>query len=169
MQFSRRQEHRVRRLHVRSPPFEAYRENTARIRYSTDMSGPEELREMAETIRSARGYRWVGIYEVTDQEIAALAWTGTQPPAHPRFPLTQGLCGAAAASRAPVVVGDVRSDRHYLTTFGTTLSEIIVPVVNAAGQVVALIDVESDRLNAFQEEDRRFLEEWSGRILGNRT
>lgn len=90
--------------------------------------GPQSIRQFAGILGSARGYRWVGIYEVTDTEIAALAWTGAEPPACPRFPMTQGLCGAAIQSRAPVVVGDVRNDPRYLTTFGSTRSEIVVPV-----------------------------------------
>ncbi len=48
-----------------------------------------KLRRVAEMIRSARGYRWVGIYEVNDQEIAAVAWTGNEEPAHPRFSSSQ--------------------------------------------------------------------------------
>lgn len=125
----------------------------------------EMVKQIAEMIRSARSYRWVGIYKVTDAEIAAIAWTGTEAPAHPRFPTTQGLCGAAAKSRAPVVVGDVRNDTRYLTTFGSTRSEIVVPVLDAAGKVVGLIDAESERANAFGEEDARFLQSCASRML----
>lgn len=120
---------------------------------------------MAEMIRSVRGYRWVGIYEVTDTEIAAIAWTGTDAPAYPRFPITKGLCGAAVRSRDPVVVQDVQNDPRYLTTFGSTRSEIVVPVKDAAGEVVALIDVESERPNAFHEDDTKFLQNWASTIL----
>jgi putative methionine-R-sulfoxide reductase with GAF domain len=44
-----------------------------------------------------------------------------------------------------------------LTTFGTTRSEIIVPVLIGSARVVGLIDVESDQLNAFSGDDERFL------------
>jgi len=44
-----------------------------------------------------------------------------------------------------------------LTTFGTTRSEIIVPVLAASGEVRGLIDVESDALNAFSNSDEEFL------------
>jgi L-methionine (R)-S-oxide reductase len=128
-------------------------------------SGPETARRVAETIRSAGGYRWVGIYEVTADEIAALGWTGTEAPAFPRFPVTQGLCGAAVRSGAPVVVGDVRSDPRYLTTFGSTRSEIVVPVKDEKGEVVGLVDVESERPNAFGDDDRRFLESCADALL----
>jgi GAF domain-containing protein len=73
---------------------------------------------------TARDYRWVGLCEVTNVEIRAIAWTGADAPAFPRFPVTQGFCGAAVKARTSVIVGDVRNDPRYLTTFGSTQSEI---------------------------------------------
>ena len=114
---------------------------------------------IAEAIRRSGGYRWVGLYEVTEDEIANLAFDGPGAPAHPRFPVTQGLSGAAVASGETVVVGDVREDPRYLTAFGSTRSEIIVPVFDRAGRkVVGTIDVESEQVNAFSEDDRVALE-----------
>jgi L-methionine (R)-S-oxide reductase len=121
-------------------------------------------KQIAEGIRSTHGYRWVGIYEVTDTEIAAIAWTGTEAPAYPRFPITQGLCGAAVESRAPIVVGNVQDDPRYLTTFGSTRSEMVMPIIDA-GRVVGLIDVESEHLDAFGDEDTRFLQGCASEIL----
>ena len=58
-----------------------------------------------------------------------------------------------------VVVGDVRSDPRYLTAFGTTLSEIIIPFLDEkTGAVVGTIDVESKQANAFSLEDQKLLE-----------
>lgn len=92
-------------------------------------------------------------------EIAVLAWSGPGEPAVPRFPVTQGLCGAAVRSGAPVVVGDVATDPRYLTTFGSTRSEIVVPVRRpGAGAPVGVVDVESERANAFTGGDAAFLE-----------
>jgi len=121
--------------------------------------GPREERgkRIAEAVRAARSYRWVGLYEVTKTEIGAIAWTGTEAPAFPRFPVTQGLSAAAVKSRAPVIVGDVKNDPRYLTTFGSTQSEMIVPVLDSARAVVGLIDVESEQCNAFGEQDAQFL------------
>ena len=114
---------------------------------------------IASAIRQAGDYRWVGLYEVTEEEIANLAFDGPGAPAHPRFPATQGLSGSAVASGETVVVGDVREDPRYLTAFGSTRSEIIVPVVDRAGRkVVGTIDVESEKVDAFSEEDRAALE-----------
>ena len=105
-------------------------------------------------------YRWAGIYDVSPEEIGVVAWSGPDAPAHPRFPRGQGLCGAAVLARSTIAVGDVTRDLRYLTTLGTTRSEIVVPILDpATGQVVGLLDVESDRVDAFGEEDRRCLEE----------
>jgi putative methionine-R-sulfoxide reductase with GAF domain len=50
---------------------------------------------LAAAIRRFGDYRWVGIYEVSAEEIGVVGWDGPGPPAHPRFPRTEGLCGAA--------------------------------------------------------------------------
>ncbi len=115
---------------------------------------------VAQLIRGRGAYRWVGIYAVEDDEIAALAWSGPQEPAHPRFPASKGLCGAAVRARTTVVVGDVVKDPRYLTTLASTQSEIVVPIVHPATRTaLGVIDVESEQLNAFSDEDRQFLEE----------
>ena len=120
-----------------------------------DKSG---MKQIAELIREARSYRWVGIYKVTKKEFVAISSTGTEPVAYPRFPLSQGLCGAALDSRKPVVVGDVRKDPRCLPAFHTTRSEIIVPMINEEHNVVGMLDAESDKPDAFTDEDRKFLE-----------
>jgi putative methionine-R-sulfoxide reductase with GAF domain len=53
---------------------------------------------IAGAIRRAGSYRWVGLYEVSEGEISNLAFDGSGPPAHPRFPVTQGLSSSAVAS-----------------------------------------------------------------------
>lgn len=50
----------------------------------------EKVADIAQIIRAAGEYRWVGIYDVSSNEIAAVAWTGPDAPAYPRFPATQG-------------------------------------------------------------------------------
>jgi L-methionine (R)-S-oxide reductase len=119
----------------------------------------EQAVRVAALIRQTGGYRWVGLYAVTDREIAAVGWSGPGPPAHPRFPVTQGLSGAAVAGRRSVVVGDVTADPRYLTAFSSTRSEAVVPVVDpATGAVVGTLDVESAEQDAFTEVDQRALE-----------
>lgn len=114
---------------------------------------------IAEVIRTSGDYRWVGIYDVDEEEIANVAWSGVGAPAHPRFPVTKGLSGHAVASRSTVISNDVANDPRYLTAFGSTQSEVIVPVISREGTVTGTIDVESERRNSFTEADRTALEE----------
>jgi L-methionine (R)-S-oxide reductase len=119
----------------------------------------EKARALAQLIQTTGGFHWVGLYDVSATEIAAIAWTGAQAPAFPTFPIDRGLNGAAVAQRKPVIVQDVRTDPRYLTTFGATRGEAIFPVLGIGGQrVVGTIDVESDRVNAFAPADIALLE-----------
>ena len=119
---------------------------------------PHQLCTMAEMIRMACDYRYVGIYKIVRGDFVIVGKTGECPPAYPRFPVTQGLAGAALETKQSVMVADVHKDPRYLPTFGSTQSEIVVPVITEAGKVVGLIDVESEKLDAFTENDRDFLE-----------
>ena len=126
----------------------------------TILSGPldrtAKARALAEALRQAMAYHWVGLYDVTPTHIRAIAWTGAVSPAFPSFPRSQGLNGAAVDSGQPLVIQDVRKDRRWLTTFGTTKAEAIFPVT-LHGSIVGTIDVESDRVGAFTAADERFL------------
>src|SRR5918997_6569169 len=84
----------------------------------------EKAASVAKVVRRARDYRWVGIYEVTGEEIAVIGWNGLGEPAYPRFPITQGLSGTVVSSGETVVVGDVTADPRYLTAFGSTRFEV---------------------------------------------
>ena len=115
--------------------------------------------QLAAAIRLYRDYRWVGLYDVTATEIAIIAWSGPGAPAYPRFPVSQGLSGQAVASRRSVVCNDVANDPRYLTAFGSTQAEIIIPVIQVATQtVVGTVDVESEQKNAFTDTDQALLE-----------
>jgi L-methionine (R)-S-oxide reductase len=117
----------------------------------------EKARALAGLVQQARGFHWVGLYDVSPSEISAIAWTGESAPAFPTFPITKGINGAAVAGRRPVMVQDVTKDSRYLTTFGDTKAEAIFPVISDEGRVVGTIDVESDRVNAFGTEEEVFL------------
>ncbi len=120
---------------------------------------PATLKRAAEMVRAERGYRWLGVYKIDRGEFVIAVGAGEEPPTYPRFPVTQGLCGAAAEARETIIVDDVRKDPRWLPAFWTTLSEIVVPIVSEAnGRVLGIIDVESDQLSAFREDDRDFLE-----------
>ena len=75
------------------------------------------------------------------------------------FPITKGLTGAAISSGKTVNARDVEADPRYLTAFGTTRSEIIVPIFDGTSQsVVGTIDIESEKPNAFTDDVQTLLE-----------
>ena len=115
---------------------------------AVDADSPREERaqKAAAMIRDARGYRWVGIYDVGDEEIALIGHSGAEPPQYERFSIDQGLSGEAVRTRCTVVDGP--------------RSETIVPILGAeAGIVIGTLDVESNRLDAFDAQGVAFLEE----------
>lgn len=124
----------------------------------------KSIKQVAEIIRATRDYRFIGIYKIVKNEFVILAGTGNEPVTYPRFPVTQGLCGAALESGKSIVVGDVHKDKRYLPTFHTTQSEIIVPMKDEHKHIVGMLDAESDKLNAFSNEDKQFLERAAGLI-----
>jgi L-methionine (R)-S-oxide reductase len=135
--------------------------NTLNLIRSTAMGGgsrAEKAKHLADGIRKLGEYRWVGIYDVGAEEVSILAWSGPGAPEFPKFPLSKGLAGAAIAEKKAVIVGDVRNDPRYLPSFGSTLSEIIVPVRVPGGGVIGTVNVESDRANAFTDRDRETID-----------
>jgi L-methionine (R)-S-oxide reductase len=119
------------------------------------------LQEAASLIRSSNNYRWVGLYDVDHAAglVRNICWNGPGAPEHPTFPVTQGLTSAAITQQQIVNVGDVSADPRYLTAFGTTRSEIIVPVFDRAGErVLGTIDVESEEPNAFATDIEELLQ-----------
>ncbi len=122
----------------------------------------DALWEIADLIRRSGRHRWVGLYDVDRSTgmVRNIVWSGPGAPAHPTFPLTMGLTGSAIAEKRLINVADVTRDPRYLTAFGTTRSEIIVPIFNSdENEVVGTIDVESQIINAFDPKTQELLQE----------
>src|SRR5436190_22620482 len=66
--------------------------------------------------------------------------------------LNDGITGAAATLREPILIGDVRNDPRYLTSIDAVRTELAVPLL-ARGKVVGVIDVEWARPDAYTEYD----------------
>ena len=103
-------------------------------------------------------YTWAGLYRLNDDTLtlADSDYAGYTPELR-EIALTDGICGAAASADETIVVPDVRKDTRYLTCSVSIQSEIVVPVRHG-GAVIAVLDVDSDKLAAFDDDDRRFLE-----------
>lgn len=70
--------------------------------------------------------------------------------------LGEGITGAAAATRKPILVRDVRTDPRYLNALDAVRAELTAPML-VRGKLVGVIDLQSTRLNAFSEQDRALL------------
>ena len=102
-------------------------------------------------------YTWVGIYIVEDGTLVLGPWGGKQATEHTRIPVGKGICGSSAATGKTELISDVNSDNRYLACFVSTKSEIVVPI-KKEGHVIAEIDIDSDVRDAFNNEDKIFLE-----------
>jgi GAF domain-containing protein len=70
----------------------------------------------------------------------------------------RGVCGTAASTQATVIVADVNQFPGHIACDPNSKSEIVVPVFGPDGALIAVLDIDSDRLDAFDEEDQRGLE-----------
>jgi L-methionine (R)-S-oxide reductase len=129
----------------------------ARVAAAPDLQAAGELVVRELKARVAH-YSWIGIYWVDGSDLVLGPWLGPEATEHVRIPIGTGVCGSAAASGRTEVVDDVSQDPRYLECFPSTRSEIVVPIVRD-GRVIGEIDIDSDRLSAFSEDDVRILEE----------
>ena len=119
------------------------------------------LQSAADALCKAGGYRWVGVYDVDDASslVKLIVYSGPSAPEFPTFPITKGLTSVVISAKKTVNVGNVAADPRYLTAFGSTRSEMIIPVPDAAAASVAgTIDIESEQANAFDPQTQERLE-----------
>ena len=104
------------------------------------------------------GHLWTGFYRVVepDRLLRVGPYQGTLGCLEIAF--GKGVCGTAAAERRPVVVADVHAFPGHITCDARSVSEIVVPVFDADGDLIAVLDIDSERPGAFDEEDRAGLE-----------
>jgi GAF domain-containing protein len=123
-------------------------------------AAPDATSAMTQAVRLLKdgipAYTWVGIYVLDGNELVLGPYLG-KPSPHTRIPLGRGICGAAAAEKAPIIVDDVNSDARYLACSIETQSEIVVPIMQD-GEVFGEIDIDSDQRAAFSSGDLHLLE-----------
>ena len=111
-------------------------------------------------------YFWTGFYNVDphkENELVVGPYQGTLGCL--RIPFGRGVCGAAASKLETQVVDDVHAFPGHIACDSRTNSEIVVPVTNADGQLIAVLDVDSVEANSFDETDRIALETLMQRIF----
>jgi len=99
---------------------------------------------------------WTGFYRVVDGELVLGPFQG--PMACTRIRKGRGVCGTAWAKAETQLVPDVDKFPGHIACSSASRSEIVVPIIRE-GEVVAVLDIDSDRLDAFDETDRCYLEQ----------
>ena len=110
-------------------------------------------------------FHWTGFYRTTSPNMLKI---GPYQGGHGCLfiPFEKGICGAAARIGETQDVPNVHERPEHIACSSTTNSEIVVPIKNLSGDVVAVLDVDSDELAAFSTEDVQLLERvchWLGK------
>ena len=101
-------------------------------------------------------FDWTGFYRVTEPNLLKI---GPYQGGHGclQIPFSRGVCGAAARTREVQLVDDVEAFEGHIACASSTRSELVLPVFNAAGDVIAVLDIDSDQPAAFIKEDAKAL------------
>jgi len=107
-------------------------------------------------IRQTFGFFWVGFYVCdTENELVLAPFQGTI--ACTRIKFGRGVCGTAWKEQQTVIVPDVNEFAGHIACSSDSKSEIVVPVFHN-GKIIAVLDIDSDTLNTFDEVDKNNLE-----------
>ena len=116
------------------------------------------LATVAAELRHAFPYfHWVGFYRVVSP---GLLKVGPYQGGHGclTIPFERGVCGRCARDKATQIVADVTQVPYHIACSSTTRSEIVVPVLDAGGEVRAVLDIDSDMVGMFDAVDQTALE-----------
>lgn len=120
------------------------------------------MANVAAAIHEAMGFWWTGFYRVMpkagsdDNELVLGPFQG--PVACMHIPFGKGVCGTAWERRQTIVVPDVELFPGHIACSSLSRSEIVVPVIAASGEVVAVLDIDSRELSTFDDTDSQYLE-----------
>ena len=115
------------------------------------------MSNVAAAIHQTMGFWWTGFYRVVADELVLGPFQG--PVACMHIPYGKGVCGTAWQRGETVIVPDVEQFPGHIACSSESRSEIVVPVFGKNKIVVAVLDIDSEKLNTFDETDRKYLEE----------
>lgn len=113
------------------------------------------MANVAAALKQTFDFFWVGFYRVKEEMLVLAPFQG--PLACTRIRYGKGVCGTAWKEARTIVVPDVEQFPGHIACSSDSRSEIVVPVVRG-GKVVAVLDIDSDKLNEFDEVDAEYLE-----------
>ena len=127
---------------------------------------PDLIANLANTVAALKeqfGWFWVGFYLVKKDELVLGPFQG--PLACTRIKKGRGVCGSSWQQMKTLIVPDVEKFPGHIACSSLSKSEIVVPVFKN-GAVLAVLDVDSDQLDQFDETDQKYLEEIVGFDFG---
>ena len=113
------------------------------------------MANLVAVLKEAFGFFWVGYYRVQNDVLVLGPFQG--PIACTRIKYGKGVCGTAWKDSQTLVVANVEEFPGHIACNARSKSEIVVPVLDANQQVIAVLDVDSDTLDSFDEIDARYL------------
>jgi L-methionine (R)-S-oxide reductase len=119
---------------------------------------PDLIANLANAVAALKeqfGWFWVGFYLVKNDELVLGPFQG--PVACTRIKKGRGVCGASWAQEKTLIVPDVEKFPGHIACSSLSKSEIVVPVITN-NEVVAVLDVDSDAYDQFDETDKYYLE-----------
>jgi len=125
----------------------------------SNLTTHEKLTKVCELLQEHIDYYdWVGFYFANEAErtLHLKAFAG-EPTDHTVIPFGKGICGQVAESNQNFVVPDVKAQDNYIACSITVKSEIVIPLFKE-GKNIGQIDIDSNTIDPFSEEDERFLE-----------
>ena len=113
------------------------------------------MANMAAMLHETFGCWWTGFYRIVGNELVLGPFQG--PLACTRIPFGRGVCGSAWKERRTLVVPDVEQFPGHIACSSASKSEIVVPVFHN-DEIIAVLDIDSDRLGTFDKTDATYLE-----------
>ncbi len=123
------------------------------------------MANVAATLKEGFGFFWVGFYRVEGDQLVLGPFQG--PVACTRIAYGKGVCGTAWKEERVMVVPDVDQFPGHIACSSLSRSEIVVPVWSG-DRVIAVLDVDSDQLDAFDAIDAYYLEKVCGLLSGKK-
>ncbi|MBO4593658.1 MAG: GAF domain-containing protein [Bacteroidaceae bacterium] len=114
------------------------------------------MSNVAAALHQEMGFWWTGFYRVVGDQLVLGPFQG--PVACMHIAKGRGVCGTAWQRGETVVVADVEQFPGHIACSSESRSEIVVPLFDA-GRVIAVLDIDSERLAAFDDTDRHYLEQ----------
>lgn len=114
------------------------------------------LANVAAALKEQFGWFWVGFYLVKGEELVLGPFQG--PVACTRIRKGRGVCGSSWAQAQTLIVPDVEKFPGHIACSSLSKSEIVVPILRN-GEVLGVLDVDSEELDQFDEQDQKYLEQ----------